>query len=175
MATMTNADFALWGAELLIWMEAHPVLVVMIIAALMAPGLICVVAARRGEAAARSGLHRIDERLGQIYRAVELLTDTTESAFGITFAEIERIAEETGVRAARRAQMPNRVATAARDGMSPREIALSEGVSEGEIRLRLQLLRASGASEADTAARPGDEIHGSNPAAAEAGQPYQTH
>ncbi len=175
MATFMNTDLALAGAELLVWLESHPLLVFVIGVALLAPGLICCLAARRGEAAARQGLNRIDDRLSQIYRAVELLTDTTESAFGITFAEIERISEETGARVARRAAMPGRVATAALEGMSPRDIALNEGVSEGEIRLRLRL-KDIGATEATKAseASGASQVIGASEAD-QPQQPYQTH
>jgi hypothetical protein len=169
MATLMNSDVALFGAELWVWMEAHPLMVLVISLALSAPGVICILAARRGAAAARAGLNRIDERLSQIYRAVELLTDTTESAFGTTFAEIERISEETGTRAARRAAMPNRVAAAASEGLSPREIALREGVSEGEIRLRLQLIEATGAA-GESAGMTASEASADQPE-----QSYQTH
>jgi hypothetical protein len=178
MAALMNSDVVLWGAELWVWMEAHPLLVLAISVVLLAPGVICVVAARRGEAAARAGLNRIDDRLTQIHRAVELLTDTTESAFGITFAEIERISEEAGVRASHRAAMRHRVAAAANEGLSPREIALTEGVSEGEIRLRLRL-QDTGTGEEGGASGPGGEIHGSDqprPANADQAHPlYQTH
>jgi hypothetical protein len=65
--------------------------------------------------------------------------------------------------------MPNRVAAAASEGLSPREIALREGVSEGEIRLRLQLIEATGAA-GESAGMTASEASADQPE-----QSYQTH
>ena len=127
------------GAELLVWMESHLLITAGVALALLAPGAICIWAARRGAAVSRQSLARIEQRLTQICSAVELLTDTTESALQTAFAEIERLSETSGARAAHRAGLPTRVKKAARNGRSAREIAQTEGVSEGEVRLRLRL------------------------------------
>ena len=127
------------GAELLVWMESHAAMTAAVAAALLVPGAICCWAARRSAAVSRQALTRIEDRLAHICSAVELLTDTTEAGLQTAFGEIERLSAESGARAARRAGLPTRLKQAARDGRTAREIAQSEGVSEGEVRLRLRL------------------------------------
>jgi hypothetical protein len=126
-------------AELLVWLESHAAIAAGVVAALLVPGLICCWAARRGAVVSRQALTRIDQRLTQICSAVELLTDTTESALRTAFGEIERLSQENATAAAHRAGLPIRVKKAARNGRTAREIAQAEGVSEGEVRLRLRL------------------------------------
>ena len=132
-------DVVVLGAELLGWMESHTLMAIGIVAALIMAAAICCWAARRGAASSRDELARVEQRLTQICSAVELLTDTTESALRTAFFEIERLSATTGTGAEHRAGLPTRVKTAARSGRTAREIALSEGVSEGEVRLRLRL------------------------------------
>lgn len=81
---------------------------------------------------------RRDERLAQLSDAMSLLTEATESGFRTIAAELERQADGTRARPAKTVSV-TRVAAAARRGRSHAEIAASEGVSEGEIALRLHL------------------------------------
>lgn len=137
-------DEALWmGAELLVWAESNLRLAIPIVAALLVPGIVCCWAARQGAVVASTRLHRLDSRLAHLSSAVELLTDTTEEGLRSAFAEIERVSSESGARAAFRAGLPTRVRLAAGTGQAAHEIAQREGVSEGEVLLRLKLQRAA--------------------------------
>jgi hypothetical protein len=80
---------------------------------------------------------RMEARLASHGQALSLLTDTSENGFGAIARELERLATAT----AKPARRPStrRVAAAARNGRSVRDIAASERVSEGEVRLRLHL------------------------------------
>lgn len=80
-----------------------------------------------------------DERLSHLADALALLTDTSESGFNAVAAEVGRLAE-TGTPTAPTALANRRLATQARRGRSVQQIAAAEGVSEGEIRLRLHLV-----------------------------------
>lgn len=131
-------DLTLMGAELLVWMESNLMIAAAVAICLLVPGLLCCLAARHGVSTSRGGMQRIEQRLTQISSAVELLTDTTESAMQTTFTAIERLSAENSA-IAHRAGLPERLTRAARDGQTAREIAQSEGVSEGEVRLRLKL------------------------------------
>ena len=127
------------GAELLVWMQGHAIATAVVSAALLVPGLVCCWAAQRGAVVSRQALKQIDQRLTHICSAVAILTDTTESALQTAFTEIERLSDGGNDRIAHRADLPARVQFAARNGRSAREIAQAEGVSEGEVRLRLRL------------------------------------
>lgn len=137
-------DVVTVGAELLIWLEANPWIGAGLVALMLLAGITVALVARRSVTAMRPRhereLERIDERLTHICSAVELLTDTTESALRTAFAEIERLSAEQG-RRSQRAQLQRRLRVAARSGQSMREIAQREGLSEGEVRLRLRLQR----------------------------------
>jgi hypothetical protein len=86
-------------------------------------------------------IERIDERLNSLCTAMSLLTDSTESGLRDAIAEIERLSRSQHMAPARqRAAVQRRVKGAARRGRSARDIAVAEGVSEGEVRLRLGLL-----------------------------------
>ena len=89
-------------------------------------------------------IERLDDRMAHLIAGVSLLTDTTEGALRDVAAEITRQAgvKEPAPRARTRAVAQRRVASAARRGRSVQDIAASEQVSEGEVRLRLQLDRA---------------------------------
>jgi hypothetical protein len=83
-------------------------------------------------------LRTYDERFGHLSDAVCLLTETTEASFRAVALEVERLAAAGGARATNRTST-RRVAAAARRGRSIQEIAATEKVSEGEVRLRLHL------------------------------------
>jgi hypothetical protein len=83
---------------------------------------------------------RVDQRLTHIYTALSLLTDTTESGLRDTIAELERLSR-TGMTPPprRQAAVRRRVKSMASRGRTVREIAVSEGLAEGEVGLRLTL------------------------------------
>ena len=92
----------------------------------------------------QAALERVDDRMAHLLAGVSLLTDTTEGALRDVAAEITRLAgvAETA-RPRPRAATTRRVASAARRGRTVQDIAAAEQVSEGEVRLRLQLDRAA--------------------------------
>jgi hypothetical protein len=94
-------------------------------------------------------LERVSSRLTHHGEALSLLTDTSENGFGAIAREIERMA--TDVRPARKTST-RRVTTAARRGRTVADIAATERVSEGEVRLRLTM---AGQHELETAADRG--------------------
>jgi hypothetical protein len=82
--------------------------------------------------------------MAHLLAGVSLLTDTTEGALRDVAAEITRLAAvKDAKRPGARAATQRRVAGAARRGRTVQDIAASEQVSEGEVRLRLQLEKAS--------------------------------
>lgn len=91
----------------------------------------------------RSAIERLDDRISHLLAGVSLLTDTTEGALRDVATELTRLAalKETARPAPR--TTTRRVATAARRGRSVQDIAATEEVSEGEVRLRLQLEQAA--------------------------------
>jgi hypothetical protein len=95
-------------------------------------------------------LDRVHSRLANHSEALSLLTDTSENGFGAIARELDRLVTTDG-KPTRRAST-RRVSTAARKGRSVTDIAASERVSEGEVRLRLHL---AGHSAADMAADRG--------------------
>jgi hypothetical protein len=99
-------------------------------------------------ARALSSLAHLDGRVSRLTEAMALLTDTAESGFR-TLGERTAVAPVPAIsrRAPRTPRTSTgRVARAASRGKSVAEIAASEEVSEGEVRLRLSL--------ADAVARP---------------------
>lgn len=92
----------------------------------------------------QAAIERLDDRMAHLLAGISLLTDTTEGALRDVAAEITRLAG--GREAARpraRAVTQRRVAAAARRGRTVQDIAASEQVSEGEVRLRLQMEKAA--------------------------------
>jgi hypothetical protein len=87
--------------------------------------------------ATQRALERVQTRLATQGEALSLLTDTSENGFGAIARELDRLATPQG-KSARRPST-QRVATAARKGRSVTDIAASERVSEGEVRLRLSM------------------------------------
>lgn len=81
----------------------------------------------------------LEGRLARLADAMTLLTETTESGFAVLAAQLERVSATPSRRPAGRTTTTARVAGAARRGRSVAEIAAKEGVSEGEVRLRLHL------------------------------------
>ena len=91
----------------------------------------------------QAAIERLDDRMAHLLAGVSLLTDTTEGALRDIAVEINRLAapkEEPRPRP--RAATQRRITTASRRGRSVQDIAADEQVSEGEVRLRLQLEKA---------------------------------
>jgi hypothetical protein len=120
------------GAEIY-WMAGGAVLV----AALMASFRVQVLQHRR--------LVRLDERMAHLTAGISLLTDTAEGGLRDIAQEIERLAapQSKTARPKARAATQKRVSTAARRGRTVLDIAAKEQMSEGEVRLRLQLADAN--------------------------------
>ena len=92
----------------------------------------------------QAAIERVDDRIAHLMAGVSLLTDTTEGALRDVATEITRLAAVKDSKEPRaRAATQRRVATAARRGRSVQDIAAAERVSEGEVRLRLQLDKAA--------------------------------
>jgi hypothetical protein len=84
-------------------------------------------------------LSRLNSRLSNVVSGVSLLTDTTETGLRDVATEISRGARPAAARPRPRAATQRRMASAARLGRSIQDIAADEQVSEGEVKLRLQL------------------------------------
>ncbi len=91
----------------------------------------------------QSAIDRLDDRLAHLMAGVSLLTDTTEGALRDVAIEIGRLAATSD---ARRPEAPaasrSRINGAARRGRTVQDIAANEQLSEGEVRLHLQLDQA---------------------------------
>jgi Tfp pilus assembly protein PilX len=99
----------------------------------------------------RTRLASLDERMHGLTRATSLLTDSTESGLRDLLHRLEQQAgpasalRPASVRSARGATT-RRIRGAARHGRSVPEIAATEAMSEGEVRLRLVLASEEAAS-----------------------------
>jgi hypothetical protein len=92
----------------------------------------------------QAAIERVDDRMAHLLAGVSLLTDTTEGALRDVAAELTRLgAAKDGAKPRARTATQRRVAGAARRGRSVQDIAAAEQVSEGEVRLRLQLEKAA--------------------------------
>jgi hypothetical protein len=100
--------------------------------------------------ATQRALERVQTRLANQGEALSLLTDTSENGFGAIARELDRLATPQ-LKSSRRPST-QRVATAVRKGRSVTDIAASERVSEGEVRLRLSM---AGQRQPETAADRG--------------------
>lgn len=83
-------------------------------------------------------LRRAEQRVGQLGDALALLTETSEVGFRTMATEIERIADAGPRRREPRVNVA-RLAAAVRRGRPVSEVAAAEGLSEGEVALRLHL------------------------------------
>src|SRR6266508_3992312 len=102
-----------------------------------------VIASFRMQVLQQRRLARIDERIAHLTAGISLLTDTAESGLRDVAQEIERMAApaKSAIPKARGVAQ-RRVSNAARRGKSVKDIAAAEGMSEGEVRLRMQLAGA---------------------------------
>jgi hypothetical protein len=88
----------------------------------------------------QAAIDRLDDRIAHLMAGVSLLTDTTEGALRDVATEIGRLgATVEGARPLARATSQRRIAGAARRGRTVQDIAAKEQLSEGEVRLHLQL------------------------------------
>ena len=88
----------------------------------------------------QAAIDRLDDRLAHLMAGTSLLTDTTEGALRDVAVEIGRLAATVeGARPPARAVTQRRIASASRRGRTIQDIAANEQVSEGEVRLHLQL------------------------------------
>ena len=90
----------------------------------------------------QAAVERLDDRVAHLLAGVSLLTDTTEGALRDVAAEINRLASSNPVEPRPRVTTQRRIAASARRGQTIQNIAATEQISEGEVRLRLQLERA---------------------------------
>lgn len=91
----------------------------------------------------QAAIDRLDDRMAHLLAGISLLTDTTEGALRDVALEIGRLAAVTdGTGAKPRPGSQRRIATDARRGRTVQDIAAREELSEGEVRLHLQMERA---------------------------------
>lgn len=81
---------------------------------------------------------RSEDRLERLNEVLTLLTETSESGFRAVAAEVERLSTPAASRRGAKAST-SRVTRAAQQGRKISDIAASEGISQGEVRLRLHL------------------------------------
>src|SRR5262245_47917231 len=117
------------------------------VAALLASFRVMVLQQRR--------LVRLDERMAHLTASISLLTDTAEGGLREVAQEIERLASMRAkpAKPKARAATQRRVSNAARRGRSVQDIAAKEQMSEGEVRLRLQLANAAAREKAHATVR----------------------
>jgi hypothetical protein len=87
----------------------------------------------------QAAIDRLDDRLAHLIAGVSLLTDTMEGGLRDVALEIGRLAGPGAQPRPRARAAQRRIATASRRGRTVQDIAASEEVSEGEVRLHLQL------------------------------------
>jgi hypothetical protein len=86
----------------------------------------------------RRAILALQNRVARQAEALALLTETSESGFAAMAQEMARLGTAPE---APRAQVLRRVSTAAARGRSESELAAAEGMSEGELHLRMHLSR----------------------------------
>lgn len=111
-----------------------------IVSALIVVGLIQIWMLGR-LARAMSRLASVDERLSRCAQGLSLLVDTSEAGFAMLGGELTRLSANAPGRPSARTTT-RRIVTAARRGRAVPEIAAREGLSEGEVRLRMHLADA---------------------------------
>ena len=91
----------------------------------------------------RAAIERLEDRISHLTAGLSLLTDTTETGLRDVAVELSRLAAAASATTPKpRAVTQRRMAGAARRGRSVQDIAAEEQVSEGEVRLRLELEKA---------------------------------
>jgi hypothetical protein len=84
-------------------------------------------------------IEHLDDRFSRLTAGVSLLTDTTECGLRDVAQEVDRLGRVAPAKRGNNATVTRRIRTAARRGRKVADIAAAEQVSEGEVRLRLQL------------------------------------
>jgi hypothetical protein len=107
--------------------------------------VVALIASFRVQVLQQRRLVRLDERLAHLTAGISLLTDTAEGGLRDVAHEVERLASIGGkaTRPKAKTAAQRRVSAAARRGRSVQDIAAKEQMSEGEVRLRLQLSKAA--------------------------------
>lgn len=90
----------------------------------------------------QAAIERLDDRIAHLMAGVSLLTDTTETGLRDVAMEIGRLSAVKTATPRSRPTTERRVARAAKMGRPVSEIAASEGVSEGEVRLHVEMNNA---------------------------------
>jgi hypothetical protein len=140
-------------SRLCVWLMAEPVLLVALAMMLLAPGAaFCWAGAQvQGVRVPRTatwptrlrtqarGTERIEQRLTSLCTALSILTDSTEAGLRDAISGLERLSGVATASPEVRIVREHRVRQAAGQGQSARDIAIAEGISEGEVRLRLRL------------------------------------
>jgi hypothetical protein len=90
----------------------------------------------------KGGLGPLRRQLSQLNGAIALLADTTEASFQAVAQELGRAGAAPAKPGSTR-PVTRRVVRAARQGRPLHEIAAQEGMSEGEVHLRVHLAEAA--------------------------------
>ena len=103
-------------------------------------------------------VQRMDEKLAHFCDALTLLTETAEGGFRAVASELDRAGLQAATPAGvKKPVLPKptsaRMTAAAKRGRSVEEIASTEQVSEGEVRLRLHLAKQAAAAKANRTKR----------------------
>jgi hypothetical protein len=102
-------------------------------------------------------VQRMDEKITHFGDALTLLTETAEGGFRAVASELDRAGLQATTSAAKKPVLPKptsaRMTAAAKRGRSVEEIASTEQVSEGEVRLRLHLAKQAAAAKANRTKR----------------------
>lgn len=91
----------------------------------------------------------LEQRVSQLREALGMLTDATESGFATLSSRLGLAPEPKGPKNKRKSASTRRVKAAARRGQSLAQVAAEEGISEGELHLRLSLADAARAAASD--------------------------
>lgn len=83
-------------------------------------------------------MRRFDDDLSRTAQGLSLLVDTSEAGFAMLGTEVAKITAQPPRKDAARGTS-RRIASAARRGHGVADIAAREGLSEGEVRLRMHL------------------------------------
>jgi hypothetical protein len=98
-------------------------------------------------------VQRMDEKLAHFGDALTLLTETAEGGFRAVASELDRAGLQAATTGVKKPVLPKptsaRMTAAAKRGRSVEEIASTEQVSEGEVRLRLHLAKQAAAAKAN--------------------------
>ena len=87
----------------------------------------------------QAAIERLDDRIAHLMAGVSLLTDTTETGLRDVAMEIGRLSAAKAPAPRSRPTTQRRMARAVKQGQSLRDIAAAEGLSEGEVRLHLEM------------------------------------